>query len=49
MLKKKKMEQRAARSATHCRSPQVLVLDKKSNHEESSSYDDDDDENFRVD
>ena len=46
MLKKKKMELKAARSSTDSRGPQAIG--KGSNHEESSS-DDDSDENFTVD
>ncbi|XP_059623231.1 protein ABA AND ROS SENSITIVE 1 [Cornus florida] len=46
MWKKKKMELKAARSATHSRGPEVKG--KESRHEESSS-DDDSDENFTVD
>ncbi|PSS21450.1 Zinc finger protein [Actinidia chinensis var. chinensis] len=46
MLKKKKMELKAARSSTDGRGPQAIG--KGSNHEESSS-DDDSDENFTVD
>ncbi|KAF7128963.1 hypothetical protein RHSIM_Rhsim10G0180400 [Rhododendron simsii] len=45
MLKKKKMELMAARSATHSGSPQVKGSE--SNHEDSSS-DDDSDENFTL-